>query len=173
MRAGYWLLSAVLLAFAAGCASTPISTTLPDIAEHPERFRNKYVEITARVIDNPPPRGDDYRTWSFTLDGTGDRHIVASEEGFNPSTIDKAYYLVEKARKAGEPVSVTGKLRVGPHNELGAGMQIELVGVRYGGTEIRTDKGPFVNRYYYGPPVFFHFGYFYHHGHHRHHRHYH
>ena len=123
------------------------------------------------MIDNPVVKGNDYRTWNFTLGTSADYRIVASEEGFNPSTIDRAYRLVEEARQAGEPVTVTGKLRVGPYSRLESGMELELISIRYRDTEINTDKGPFVNRYYYPyqGPLFLHFGF--HHGHHDHHGH--
>lgn len=175
-HARYSILFAALLVCLAGCASAPISTSLPAVAANPDRFRNEYIAITALVVDNPPPQGDDYRTWSFTVGGAGDYRIIASEEGFNPSTIDKAYNLVEEARKAGEPVTITGRLRVGPYRELEAGMEIELVSVLYRDAEINTDKGPFVRGYYYYPhyyhgPVYLHFGYHYYGGHRRHHRH--
>jgi hypothetical protein len=165
--------SLVLLAGAlflmGGCASTPIPTTLPAVVANPEQFRNKYIELTALVAQNPPPQGGDYRTWSFTVNGSGNYRLMASEEGSNPSTIDKAYLLVEDARKAHEPVTITGKLRVGPYRALKAGMEIELVSVRYRGTAIYTDKGPFVYYPYYTGPVFLEFGYYYHSGHSHHH----
>lgn len=176
MRAKLAILSVSI--FVAGCASTPISTTLPAVVSDPGRFRNEYIEIAAMVIENPPPRGDNYRTWSFTIgslaaEGLGEYRIMASEDGFNPSTIDKAYYLVEGARKDGEPLAITGKLRVGPYGELVSGIEIELVSVRYHGTEINTDKGPFVGGYYYPyyyrGPIFLHFGHYRHYGHGHHH----
>ena len=92
---------------------------------------------------------------------------MASEEGFNPSTIEKAFHLVEKARQAGDAVTVTGRLRVGPYREIQSGMEVELDSVRYRDIEIRTDKGPFVRTYY--PDHYYwssHWGYgFYHHYH--------
>jgi hypothetical protein len=163
------LLFAILLMLVGGCASTPIPTTLSAVVADPYQFRNEYIEITAMVAQNPPPQGDDYRTWSFTVNGSSEYRLLASEEGFNPSTIEKAYHLVEEARLAGEPVTITGKLRVGPYGELESGMEIELVSVRYRYTEIRTDKGPFIHYPYYHGPVFLHFGYYYHHGHSHHH----
>jgi hypothetical protein len=163
------ILLIVFLIFMGGCASAPIPTTLPAVVADPSQFRNKYIEITALVAQNPPPQGDDYRTWSFTVNGSGEYRLMASEEGFNPSTIDKAYYLVEDARNASEPVTITGRLRVGPYRELKSGMEIELVSVRYRDTEIRTDKGPFIHYPYYHGPVFLHFGYYHHYGHSHHH----
>jgi len=163
------VLAIVVLMLVGGCASTPIPTSLPEVVANPNQFKNKYIELTALVVQNPPPQGNDYRTWSFTVDGSGTYRLMASEEGFNPSTIDKAYLLVEEARKAGEPVTITGRLRVGPYRELISGMEIELVTVRYRTTEIHTDKGPFVYYpYYYPGPVFLDFGYYYY-GHPHHH----
>lgn len=166
MRAGYLLALAVLIT-ATGCASTPIATDLAAVTANPKQFRNEYIQITAPVLENSAPQGDDYRTWSFSIGESADYRIMASEEGFNPSTIDKAYRLVEEARRAGKPVTVTGKLRVGPYRELESGTELELVSIRYRDTEINTDRGPFVNRYYYYPysyhgPFFLHLGH--HHG---------
>lgn len=141
---------------------------MPAVVENPELFKNENIELTVPIIDNPRPQGSTYRTWSFTVGGNADYRIMVSEEGYNPSTIDRAYYLVEEARKAGEPITITGKLRVGPYRELESGMAIELKSVQYRDTRINTDKGPFVRNYnypYYRGPVFLHFGYHYHHGH--------
>ena len=148
-----------------GCASTPVATDLPTIIENPSEFRNTRVRITAPILTNSPPQGDEYRTWIFIVGLSETYRVMASEEGFNPSTIEKAYRLVEDARKAGGQVTVTGKLRVGPYHEIESGMEIELDSVRYGDVEIRTDKGPFVGRsypYYHGP-IHWHFGYHYYH----------
>ncbi|MBI4832076.1 MAG: hypothetical protein HY801_11110 [Candidatus Lindowbacteria bacterium] len=54
-------------------------------------------------------------------------------------------------RYLAEPLTVTGKLRVGPYREIGAGMEIDLDSVRYKEMQIRTDQGPFVQDYYYYP----------------------
>ncbi len=171
MHPKYLLLIIIISTAAAGCASTPISTDMAAVMADPARFRNELIEITAPVLENSPPQGDDYRTWSFTIGTSAGYRIMASEEGFNPSTIEKAYLLVEDARRAGEPVTVTGRLRVGPYRELESGMEVELVSVRYGAIGIRTDKGPFVRRYSYYPyysPFYLHFGYYHHYGHHHH-----
>ena len=165
MQARFILLF-TLLACLAGCASTPIAVDTATVIANPDQFRNKYIQITAPVLENSPPRGDDYRTWIFSIGTSANYQIMASEEGFNPATIEKAYRLVEEARRTGEPVTVTGKLRVGPYRELESGMEVELVSVRYRDTEINTDRGPFVGRYYYPyyypGPVFLHFGYYHH-----------
>ena len=145
-----------------GCASAPIATDLPTIVKNPDQFRNARIEITAPVIENHPPQGDEYRTWTFAIGSSSAYRVTASEEGFNPSTIEKAYRLVEDARSAGDEVTVTGMLRVGPYREIESGMEIELDSVRYRGTEIKTDRGPFVREYYphyYHGPIFWHFGY--------------
>jgi hypothetical protein len=135
----------------AGCASTPIVTDLTTVAANPLPFKNQRVELAAYVIENPAPTGDKYRTWTFTIGSASTGRIIASEEGYNPSTIDKAYHLVDEAFRASEPVTVTGKLRVGPYREIAAGMEIDLDSVSYKGTVINTDEGPFVQDYYYYP----------------------
>lgn len=148
-----------------GCASTPLATSLPEIVREPDRFKNKHIAITAPVLENRPPAGDNYRTWSFTLGGDAPHQITATEEGFNPATIDRAYLLVDDAMKAGDPVTITGRLRLGPYKALEQGMAIELGSVTYGGVRIGTDKGPFVGRSY--PPfrgsIFFGFSHSSHH----------
>lgn len=149
----------VILMATAGCASTPIRTDLPAVVGNPEQYKNKRIEVTGLVIENPPPQGDEYRTWTFVLGSPQSYRVSASEDGFNPSTIEKAYRLVEEARNAGEEVTVTGKLRVGPYQAIESGMEIELDSVRYRGTIIRTDRGPFIRRYYY--PSYPYFPYYY------------
>ncbi|GAB4351493.1 MAG: hypothetical protein Kow0099_35520 [Candidatus Abyssubacteria bacterium] len=162
------MLAALMLA---GCATPPVRTDLVSIKETPQQYKNKRIEITGKVLENSPPEGDEYRTWSFVVGGENTYRIRASEEGFNPSTIQKAYHLVEDARKVGGEVTVVGKLRVGPYQELETGMEIDLETVSYAGTAINTDKGPFVRNYYYYPysyypgPFFLHSGFHFHHHH--------
>jgi hypothetical protein len=149
-------LAILLLIGLAGCATSPIVTDIVTVAANPVQFKNQLVELMAYVIENPPPTGDQYRTWTFVVGASGTGRIMVSEEGYNPSTIDKAYHLVEQARVAGEPVALTGRLRVGPYREIKAGTEIDLCSVSYKGTTIRTDEGPFTRDYYYypyyGPP---------------------
>ncbi len=164
MKVRYLLPLAVLIVLA-GCASAPIATDLPDITENPSQFRNKQIEITGPVLENSPPQGDEYRTWSFVIGSAGGDKVTVNEEGFNPATIEKAYRLVEEARKAHGEVTVTGTFRVGPYGELESGMEIDLDSVRYGNTEINTDMGPFVRQYYpyyyYPGPFFYPYGPYY------------
>ena len=159
----------VLLMAAFGCASPPIAAELSAVVENPGEYRNRRIEITGPILENRPPQGDEYRTWTFSIGSSETYRIMASEEGFNPSTIEKAYHLVEQARQAGDAVTVTGKLRVGPYREIQSGMEVELDSVRYRDTEIRTDRGPFVRTYYpydyYWPP-FWSPGFHHHHYHH-------
>ena len=167
-HAGNFILLSVLLLHSIGCASVPLSTSLHAVAQDPDSFKNKHIEITAPALVNPAPKGDIYRTWSFTIGGDRNHRITASEQGYNPSTIDRAYHLVEEARKSGEPITIVGRLRVGPYQALESGMEIELQSVRYRGMEIKTDKGPFVRDYYpyYHGSLFLHFGHYHHYGHH-------
>lgn len=159
-----YLLSLAVLIFLTGCASAPIATDLPSIMENPDQFRNRRIEITGPVLENSPPQGDEYRTWSFVIGSARAYKVTASEEGFNPSTIEKAYRLVEEARKARDEVTVTGTLRVGPYGEIESGMEIDLDSVRYRDTEINTDRGPYVRYYYpyyYPDPFFYPYGRYY------------
>jgi len=90
-----YLLVAGFLASMIGCASTPIMTDMSAIVDEPDSFRNKRIEISAPVLENSPPQGDEYRTWTFVVGSSGVYRVMASEEGFNPATIEKAYRLVE------------------------------------------------------------------------------
>ncbi len=151
-----------------GCATPPIRTDLASITDNPLQYKNKRIQVSGPVLENSAPEGDEYRTWSFVLGGEKTYRIAASEEGFNPSTIEKAYRLVEDARRAGEEVAVVGKLRVGPYQEIEAGIEIDLETVSYAGATINTDKGPFVRDYYYPyypGPFFLHSGFHFHHHH--------
>ena len=143
MCGGYIRVLAVLIGIGmTGCASTPVATDLQTINAKPSEFRNTRVRITAPVLSNSPPQGDRYRTWIFIIGASDSYRIMATEEGFNPSTIEKAYRLVEDAREAGDEVTVTGKLRVGPYHEMESGMEIELDSVRYGDDAVGRGHKP-------------------------------
>jgi len=140
----------------AGCATTPpIRTDLTSIQQNPGEYRNKKVEVTAPVLQNPPPIGSSYLTWNFALGSSETDIIRVTKAGYNPATIVRAYTLVEEARRAGQPVTITGKLRVGPYRALRSGMEIDLDTVGYGEIVIDTNRGPYVNGYYPYPPPFF------------------
>lgn len=149
-----------------GCATTPIPADLASLTQNPAEYKNKRILVTGKVLENNPPQGDEYRTWSFVLGGPETYRITASEEGYNPSTIDKAYRLVEQARREGGKLTVTGRLRVGPYREIRKGTEIELDSVSYAGAQIGTDRGPFVRHYYY--PYYYHGPFFFHYGFHHH-----
>ncbi len=161
LRMRWFLILFVALVVLAGCATTPpVLANLASVTQDPEPYRNKRIEVTAPVLDNPPPAGNTYRTWSFVTGSPESGSIMVYKSGYNPSTIDKAYKLVEEARQAGQPVTITGKVRVGPYGALRSGMEIDLETVSYNGTEINTRSGPYVGGYYYSPyfyagPTFF------------------
>ncbi|RJP15643.1 MAG: hypothetical protein C4520_19930 [Candidatus Abyssobacteria bacterium SURF_5] len=136
------------IAVVAGCASQPVPTTLDAIFENPAQYRNENVEFSAQVLENPPPSGDLYRTWTFLVGHPDIGRILVTEAGYNPATINKAYHLVEEAAQAGEPVTITGELRVGPHRSLKAGAEIDLRSVSYQGITIDTNEGPYVGGFY-------------------------
>lgn len=156
----------ILLLTTIGCASTPIATDLPTVTDNPLLFKNKRVEIRSSVLENSPPRGDEYRTWSFFIGTSIGSRIMVSEEGFNPSTIEKAYRLVEEASTKGDEITITGTVRVGPYQEFESGMEVELDSVRYRDIIINTDRGPYVGyydpyyyHYHYYPPYSWHYRY--------------
>jgi hypothetical protein len=165
----YILFLFLLVLLMGGCASAPKATTLTAIAENPDQYRNENVELTAPVLENPPPSGDLYRTWTFLIGHPERGRILVTEAGYNPATISKAYRLVDEAMRAGEPITVTGKLRIGPYESLRAGAEIELKSVSYGGTTIDTDEGPYVGGYYspyYYSPYYYRGPYLWGHGFH-------
>lgn len=159
-----YLLVAGLLAGIIGCASAPIVTDMSAIVDDPGSFKNKRIEVSAPVLENSPPQGDEYRTWTFFVGSSSAYRVMASEEGFNPATIEKAYRLVESARETGDEVKIIGRLRVGPYREIRSGLEVDLESVEYGGFRVDTDRGPFVQPYYpyypyhYPGPMFWYFG---------------
>jgi hypothetical protein len=143
-------ISALLLCLVlvAGCATTPVPVGIDALMQNPSLYRNKTVEVTGPVLSNPPPSGDLYRTWNFQIGTPELGRIMVTESGYNPATINKAYYLVDEAAKAGEPVTVTGTLRVGPYKSLKGGAEIQLRTVTYRNVTIDTSEGPYVGGYY-------------------------
>lgn len=141
----------IVLTFA-GCATTPpVQVPLSSITEYPDQYRNENVEVTAHVLNNPPPTGDLYRTWNFLIGEPGER-ILVSEAGYNPSTINRAYHLAKLAQTDNKPITVTGKLRVGPHRALKTGIEIDLDTLSYMGTTVDLEAGPFSSVYRYPYP---------------------
>lgn len=138
-----------------GWKSAPIETNLSLITENPDKFKDRSVQITAPIVENSTPQGHEYKTWSFVLGASTGQKLPVDREGFNPATIMKAYDLVEKARMAGEAVTVVGKLR-----ETDSGLELQLASIRYGDTQINTNEGPFVQTVYEddcypGGPLFY------------------
>ncbi len=125
-----------------GWKSAPIQTELSSVAANPNEFNKKEITISATVAENSVPQGHEYKTWSFVL-GSSNRRLSVAESGFNPATIVRAHDLVEKARLAGDAITVTGKLKA-----TKSGTTLQLVSVRYGDVQINTDEGPFVKTAY-------------------------
>jgi hypothetical protein len=139
-----------------GCATKPpMRISLSAIAQNPAEYKDENVEVTAPVLDNPRPMGDIYRTWDFTLGSPETGTILVSEAGYNPSTINKAYNLVQQAKADGQPVTVTGKLRIGPYRALKTGKEIALRSVTYKGTTIDLEEGPFTTAFYPYPDLYY------------------
>ena len=170
LRMRWFLILFVVLVTLVGCATTPpIPANLASVTQDPDAYRNQRIEVTVPVIDNPPPAGNTYRTWSFIMGSPETGSVMVYRSGYNPSAIDKAYKLVEEARQAGQPVTMTGKVRVGPYGALRSGMEIDLETVSYNGTEINARSGPYVGNYYYYSPYFYTGPTFFIVGHHHHH----
>ncbi|GAB4345296.1 MAG: hypothetical protein Kow0099_25420 [Candidatus Abyssubacteria bacterium] len=137
----YMLIFVAAIASAAlvACATTPEATELSAVMQDPAQFENEYIEFTAPVAENRVPEGEKYQMWSFVVDSCEHGMLTVVEEGFNPARIEEGYYLVEKARREGDPVTVSGTIE-----RTDSGLKMELTSVRYGDTVVHTDTGPFV-----------------------------
>ncbi len=158
MRRQAFLVALILLFLIAGCATPAVPTSVGTIMENPSEFKNRNISVTAQVLSNSAPSGDLYRTWNFVIGSPETGQILVTEAGYNPATIERAYELVSQAQEAGEPVTITGQLRVGPYGALRAGTEIQLKTVTYRNTTIDTGEGPYVggfySPYYWGPPYY-------------------
>ncbi|GAB4335306.1 MAG: hypothetical protein Kow0099_07660 [Candidatus Abyssubacteria bacterium] len=148
-----YLITILMATFLVAWKDAPTPTDLRSLVDKPERFAGKEVEITAHVSENQAPTGREYKRWSFLVEN-GESSLEVYENGFNPATIVDGYRLVEEARLTGDPVTVTGRLRVDKQP-----MSLQLDSVRYGETRVDTDAGPFVQTYfadcYPGTPLFY------------------
>jgi len=128
-------------------SAPPIEAKLSTVLGDPGQFHKKRVEITASVMENPAPTGAEYKKWTFTVGSAGER-LAAYEKGFNPATIMKAHYLVERARLEGGEVVLSGKIRAAKNDIGKSGVKLQLDSVRYKDTLVKTDVGPFVEEEY-------------------------
>lgn len=137
-----------------GWTMSASAAELSAVVQAPENFLNQKIELTSLVAENPAPTGHEYKAWNFVLGEAVGNQLAVSEEGFNPATIMKAHALVEKARKAGEKVTVTGQLKV-----TRDGPELSLESVTYEDSRVNTDEGPFVpttyGDCYPGSPLFY------------------
>ncbi|UCD58376.1 MAG: hypothetical protein JSV16_04470 [Candidatus Hydrogenedentota bacterium] len=139
IRTAVFLLAA---SWAAGCATTaPVKLELNEVITNPQAHKNERVEVTGDVIDYEPARGDAYRTLQFTLGLGPDEKILVFSAGYTADAIAKASKLVEEAFRAREPITVAGKLRVGPEAETVGGVELRLERVEYRGRKIDVTRG--------------------------------
>jgi hypothetical protein len=149
-----FLLSALLVT--ASCATKPpVRTSLSAITQNPAEYKDQNVQVTAPVLENPSPQGDVYRTWNFIIGSPETGRVLVTEAGYNPSAINKAYTLVQEAKTDGQPITVTGKVRVAPHKALQTGTEIDLRSVTYKGTTVTLEEGPFGTAYYPYPELWY------------------
>lgn len=131
------MVSVAVIGWATAAGAADLATVMKD----PGQFLNKRIEITVPVVENSALQKGEFKRWTFTVGGA-DHKLAAYESGFNPATITEAHGFVEKAREAGEEITITGKLKDGK-----SGLFVRLDSVRHGDTTIDTDAGPFAEDY--------------------------
>jgi len=124
-----------------GWATVASAADLATVTRNPDQFLNQRIEITAPVVENSALRKGEFKRWTFTVGGA-DNKLAVYESGFNPATIIEAHGLVEKARKAGDEITVAGKLKDGK-----SGLVLKLDSVQYGDMKVNTNAGPFTEEY--------------------------
>jgi hypothetical protein len=156
------LILVATMIFAFGLTSTAVAAEFSAVVKAPDQYFGKQIEITAPVAVNSEPRGGEYKTWNFTV-GSQSSQLKVEDKGFNPAVIEKAYMLVEEARRAGNEMTFSGRLKA-----TDEGPVFELRTLQYNGTTIHMNEGPFVNPVYEdsypGSPKFYD-GYTYYPGH--------
>jgi len=135
-------LALVLWGSSVALAKVP-GTNLAMVLENPAQFNGEKVKITAPIAENSALSGNPFERWSFMLNSCDKGMLRVERSGFNPGTIQKGWLLVEKARLAGDKVTVTGTIKEGP-----SGLRMVLDTVEYAGATVNLRRGPFVEDYY-------------------------
>jgi hypothetical protein len=136
------VLALFLTVTAAGCATTaPTRADLSSVAENPQNYRNQRLELTGKVIDYEPARGDTYRTLLFTLGVGPTKKIPVFASGYTAEAIAKASQLVGEAHTANQPLTVTGKMKIGKTENDPAAAELRLESVEYAGRKVDVKHG--------------------------------
>jgi len=159
------LISALaLLALAtAGCATAPpTSTTIGEVRDAPEAFKNDLVEVHGRVINYREPQGDLARTWNFSVEDRDGQVINVFTDRRSPDDIAQADRLVARAVDEGGLVFVAGYVRVGKFKNTSGPVRLDLRQVAYDEEVVklglRSQYDPYDSRFSFG------IGYGHHHG---------
>lgn len=157
------LILVATMIFAFGLTSTAVAAQLSAVVKAPDQYFGKEIQVTAPLAVNSEPLGGEYKTWNFTV-GSQSAQLKVEDKGFNPAVIEKAYLLAKGARRAGDEMTFSGRLKA-----TDEGPVLELKTLQYNGTTIHMNEGPFVNTVYAddcypGSPKFYD-GYTYYPGH--------
>ena len=125
-----------------GCARTaPVRLEPGDLVSNPRTHRNKRVELAGHVLDYEAPRGDAYRTFSFTVGLRPDEKIEVVCSGYTAGAIEKAARLVGEAFEAREAITVVGKVKIDSRAGAIPAYELKLESVHYKGQEIVITRG--------------------------------
>ncbi len=123
------------------CARTaPVQRDILEVTANPQTHKNERIEVTGKVINYEPARGDSYRTLSFTMGVGQQQKLNAFIGGHNADAIAKASTLVGEAFEAGKPVTVIGKVKIDSKVEQ-AIPELRLESVEYEGQNIDVTQG--------------------------------
>src|SRR5262245_21270060 len=120
-----------------GCAAPPIPADVRSVLASPSSFDGTRVEITAPVASNELS-SNGHAVWRLRI-GTPPDDLLAYEEGTNVGIIKDCAALADRAGRERLPVTVTGIVREGPHEEHVSGLRLDMETFRFGGETIDTD----------------------------------
>jgi hypothetical protein len=156
------LLIVATMIFVFGLTSTAMAADFSAVVKAPDQYFGKQIQVTAPVAVNVEPRGGEYKIWNFTI-GSQSALLRVEDRGYNPAVIEKAYMLAEEARRAGDEMAFSGRLKA-----TDEGPVLELKTLQYNGKTLHMNEGPFINPVYEdsypGSPKFYD-GYTYYPGH--------
>jgi hypothetical protein len=109
------------------------------VLSDPGAYDNQRVELTGKVVDYEPARGDTYRTLYFSLGFGPDETMAVSYSGYEADAIAKASALVSDAFETGGILIVVGELKAGEGE--GASTELVLESVEFGGRRIDVTRG--------------------------------
>ncbi len=133
-------LPAAAILFCACATVPPLRPEMSHVLAEPDTYRNERVELSGRVVDYEPASGDRYRTLYFTLGAGPEEKIPVFGSGYGADAIAKASDLVGEAFRAGEPLTVVGRLKTSGGSDPGRA-ELKLESVEFGGRRIDVTKG--------------------------------